>query len=150
MTTDILIRYLHFLGIFIVFAAVLGQHLLLKGTVPRSIIAKAQRFDIAYAIAVVVVLGTGLLQWFSGAKPAVFYSSNPVFHTKLTLFLVVGLVSIYPSVYLGKQKKGDPSEQVTIPKGLVHCVRLELLLLVVMPLLAVIMAKGLGIPLAKP
>lgn len=150
MTTDILIRYLHFLGIFIVFAAVLGQHLLLKGTVPRSVIAKAQRFDIAYAIAVVVVLGTGLLQWFSGAKPAVFYSSNPVFHTKLTLFLVVGLVSIYPSVYLGKQKKGDPSEQVTIPKGLVHCIRLELLLLVVMPLLAVIMAKGLGIPLAKP
>jgi putative membrane protein len=150
MITDLLIRYFHFLGIFVVFAAVLGQHLLLRGTVPRSIIAKAQRFDIAYAIAVVIVLGTGLLQWFSGAKPAVFYSSNPVFHTKLTLFLVIGLVSIYPSVFMGKQKKGDPAELVAIPKGLVHSIRLELLLLVVMPLLAVIMAKGLGIPVAKP
>jgi putative membrane protein len=150
MTTDILIRYLHFLGIFIVFAAVLGQHILLKGTVPRAMIAKAQRFDIAYAVAVVVVLGTGLLQWFSGAKPAVFYTSNPVFHTKLTLFIVVGLVSIYPSVFMGKQKKGDPAELVEIPKGIVHSIRLELLLLVVMPLLAVIMAKGLGIPVVKP
>lgn len=150
MTTDILIRYLHFLGIFVVFAAVLGQHLLLKGTVPRSIIAKAQRFDIAYAVAVVIVLGTGLLQWFSGAKPAVFYTSNPVFHTKLTLFLIVGLVSIYPSVFMGKQKKGNQDELVAIPKGLVHSIRLELLLLVVMPLLAVIMAKGLGIPMVKP
>lgn len=150
MTTDILIRYFHFLGIFVIFAAVLGQHLLLRGTVTRAIIAKAQRFDIAYAVAVIIVLGTGLLQWFSGSKPAVFYSSNPVFHTKFTLFLVIGLVSIYPSVYMGKQKKGDPTELVTIPKGLVHSIRIELLLLVAMPLLAVIMAKGLGIPLVKP
>jgi putative membrane protein len=150
MTTDILIRYFHFLGIFVIFAAVLGQHLLLRGTVTRAIIAKAQRFDIAYAVAVIIVLGTGLLQWFSGSKPAVFYSSNPVFHTKFTLFLVIGLVSIYPSVYMGKQKKGDPTELVTIPKGLVHSIRIELLLLVAMPLLAVIMAKGLGIPVVKP
>jgi len=150
MTTDILIRYFHFLGIFVIFAAVLGQHLLLRGTVTRAIIAKAQRFDLAYAVAVIIVLGTGLLQWFSGSKPAVFYSSNPVFHTKFTLFLVIGLVSIYPSVYMGKQKKGDPTELVTIPKGLVHSIRIELLLLVAMPLLAVIMAKGLGIPVVKP
>lgn len=150
MTTDLLIRYFHFLGIFVVFAAVLGQHLVLKGTVPRAMIAQAQRFDIAYAVAVVIVLGTGLLQWFSGSKPAVFYSSNPVFHAKLTLFLVIGLVSIYPSVFMGKQKKGDPAELVAIPKGVVHSIRLELLLLVAMPLLAVIMAKGLGIPVVKP
>jgi putative membrane protein len=51
---------------------------------------------------------------------------------------------------MGKQKKGDPTELVTIPKGLVLSIRLELLLLVAMPLLAVIMAKGLGIPLVKP
>lgn len=41
MITDLLVRYLHFLGIFVVFAAVLGQHLLLKGTVPRSVVGKA-------------------------------------------------------------------------------------------------------------
>lgn len=150
MITDLLVRYLHFLGIFVVFAAVLGQHLLLKGTVPRSVVGKAQRFDIAYAVAVVIVLATGLLQWFSGSKPAVFYTSNPVFHAKLTLFLFIGLVSIYPSVFMGRNRKGDPSELIAIPSGLVHCVRLELLLLVLMPLLAVIMSKGLGIPVEKP
>ena len=150
MITDILVRYLHFLSILVVFAAVLGQHLILKGTVSRSIVARAQRFDIAYAIAVIVVLATGLLQWFAGPKPAAFYDPNPVFHTKLALFLIVGLVSIYPSVFMGKQKKGDPAELVTIPKAVVHSIRLELLLLVVMPLLAVIMAKGLGIPVVKP
>ncbi len=150
MTTDLLVRYLHFLGIFVVFAALLGQHLLLKSSVPRAFVAKAQRFDLAYLIAVVVVIATGLLQWFSGAKPAAFYTPNPVFHAKVTLFLVVAIVSIYPTVFMRKEKNGDPDEVVAIPRGIVHCVRLELLLLVVIPLLAVIMARGLGIPIEKP
>ena len=47
------------------------------------------------------------------------------------------------------EKGGDPAELVTIPKGLVLSIRLELLLLVAMPLLAVIMAKGLGIPVVN-
>lgn len=147
MTDDLIIRYLHFVSMFILVAAVLGQHLILRGTVTRAIVGKAQKLDIAYAISVIVVLGTGLLQWLVVGKPADFYSSNPVFHTKLTLFLVIGLVSIYPSVYLGKNRKGDPDELVTIPPGIVWSVRVELLLLFLMPLLATLMARGIGIPL---
>jgi putative membrane protein len=147
MTVDILVRYLHFVSIFILVAAVLGQHLILRGTITRALVGKAQKLDIAYAIAVVVVLGTGLLQWFVVGKPADFYSSNPVFHTKTLLFLLIGLVSIYPSVYLGKNRKGDPDEVITIPAGIVWCVRVELLFLFLMPLLATLMARGIGIQL---
>jgi putative membrane protein len=145
MTDDLIIRYLHFVSIFILVAAVLGQHLILRGSITRALVGKAQKLDIAYAIAVVVVLATGLLQWFVVGKPADFYSSNPVFHTKLTLFLVIGLVSIYPSVYLGKNRKGDPDELVTIPKGIIWSVRVELFILFLMPLLATLMARGIGI-----
>jgi len=147
MTADILVRYLHFVSIFILVAAVLGQHLILRGTITRALAGKAQKLDIAYAIAVVVVLGTGLLQWFVVGKPADFYSSNPVFHTKVLLFLLIGLVSIYPSVYLGKNRKGDPDELITIPPGIVWSVRVELVILFLMPLLATLMARGIGIPL---
>ncbi len=150
MISDLLIRYLHFTGIFVIFAVVLFHHLFLKGEITRALLIRAHRLDAAYGIASIVVLATGLLQWFSGAKPAVFYTSNPVFHAKLTLFLVIGLVSVYPTMFLFKQKKGASHDLVAVPKGLVHCLRLELLLLVIMPLLAVIMAKGLGIPVVKP
>ncbi len=146
MITEILIRYLHFVSIFVVFAAVLGQHLILRGTITRVRVAVAQRFDIAYAISVVLVLATGLAQWLWIGKPAAFYSSNPVFHTKLTLFLIIGIVSIYPSVFLGKNRKGEQSEEVVIPSALVWSVRVELLLLLLLPLLATLMAKGIGIP----
>ena len=146
MISEILIRYLHFVSMFILVASVLGQHLMLKGRITRATVGKAQRLDIAYAIAVVVVLATGLAQWFLVGKPAEFYSSNPIFHTKLTLFLFVGLISIYPSVFLGKHRKGDPGEIVEIPKKLIWSVRVELLLLFLMPLLATLMARGIGIP----
>ena len=149
MISEILIRYLHFVSMFIVVAAVLGQHHLLKGSVTRATIGKAQRFDIAYAIAVVVVLATGLAQWFLVGKPAEFYSANPVFHTKLTLFLLIGVISIYPSVFLGKNRKGDQSEILDIPGKLIWSVRVELLLLFLMPLLATLMAKGIGIPVVS-
>ena len=145
MTDDLIIRYLHFVSIFILVAAVLGQHLILRGSITRALVGKAQKLDIAYAIAVVVVLATGLLQWFVVGKPADFYSSNPVFHTKLTLFLVIGLVSIYPSVYLWKNRKGAQDELVTIPKGIIWSVRVELFILFLMPLLATLMARGIGI-----
>ena len=149
MTDDLFIRYLHFVSIFVLVASVLGQHFILRGTITRALVGKAQKLDIAYAISVVVVLGTGLLQWLVVGKPADFYSSNPVFHSKLTLFLVIGLVSIYPSVFLGKNRKGDPDEVITIPRGIIWSVRAELLLLFLMPLLATLMARGFGIPLVS-
>jgi len=146
MITDILVRYLHFLSLILLMAAVLGQYLLLRGKMTRAEIAKVQWLDIVYAIMVVIVLATGFAQWLWIGKPAEFYSSNPVFHTKITLFLFVGIISIYPSVFLGKGKKGTPEEIVDVPKLVIWCVRIELLLLFLMPLLASLIAKGIGIP----
>lgn len=149
MIFDISVRYLHFISLILVMAAVLMQHLLLRSELTRAEIARLQRIDLVYAIAVVVVLLTGFAQWFWAGKPAEFYSSNPIFHTKLTLFLLIGIVSIYPSVFFGKGKKGDPDEVVAIPKVIVMSVRIELLLLFLMPLLATLIARGIGNPIIE-
>jgi len=147
MISDILIRYLHFISIIVLFAALLGQFLLLRSRMTRREILRVQRIDILYAVIVVIVLATGFAQWFWVAKPAEFYSSNPVFHVKITLFLLIGIISAYPSVFLGKNKKGDPEEIVAVPKLVIVSVRIELLLLFMIPLLAILIARGIGIPL---
>lgn len=149
MIADVLIRYLHFVSLILLMAAVLGQHLLLRREMKRSEIAKVQRLDILYAVMAVIVLATGFAQWFWVGKPADFYSSNPIFHAKVTLFLVVGVISAYPSVFLGKNRKGDPDGSVRVPKLLIWSVRVELLLLFLMPLLANLMARGIGIPVVS-
>lgn len=149
MTTDILVRYLHFVSLILLMAAVFCQHLLLKKSMTRAEIGRVQRLDIVYLITAIVVLLTGFAQWLWVGKPAEFYSKNPVFHTKITLFLVVGILSIVPSIFLSKNKKGDPGETVEVPKKIVMFIRLELLLLFLMPLLASLIARGVGIPVVS-
>jgi putative membrane protein len=81
--------------------------------------------------------------WFSFGKPSEFYSSNPVFIVKLILFGVVGSLSVLPTVYFIKNRKGDPSELVKSPGWLKPVILVELITLFVIPLLAVLMAAGI-------
>lgn len=151
MNADILVRYFHFISIFLVVAVVFTQHMLLKKSMMRSEMIKVRRLDLVYGIAAIIVLATGLIQWLGDglAKPADFYSKNPVFHTKLTLFVVVFLLSIYPTIFYSKQSKGDLGDEINVSKGVIMVVRMELLLLFVIPLLAVLMARGIGTPIPQ-
>lgn len=142
---EIILRYLHFISVFAIVGALVSEHLLLKSTLSRKEILRLSKIDGVYGLAVLSLLGVGMTLWLGGiGKPTEFYSSNPVFHIKLTLFVVIGLLSIYPTVFFIKQAKGDPIEMVDIPKSIFWMVRFELLILLIMPILAGLMAKGIG------
>jgi putative membrane protein len=145
MTQEILLRYVHFISIFAIVGTLVSEHLLLKPALSRAEINRLARIDGIYGIAAVSLLTAGLTLWFSGAgKPTAFYSQNWIFHIKLTLYIIIGLCSIYPTVFFLKNRKGDVQEMVTIPKAVVMLIRIELLLLVIIPLLAGFMARGIG------
>jgi putative membrane protein len=146
MTAELVIRYFHFLGILTLAGAILGQAVLLRPELERRTVATLSTLDKIYALSVLVVLGGGFLLWFWVGKPAAFYSKNPLFHLKITLFLIIGLVSIYPTLFFNKQREGAPDDIVPIPPLLRWSVRIELFLLALMPLLATLMARGIGIP----
>lgn len=145
MTSEITLRYLHFTSIFIIVATLVVEHLLLKKELPRSVVSRIARVDAIYGLAALTLIGAGLTLWFSGlGKPTEFYSKNWIFHTKLTLFALVGLLSIYPTVFFIKNRKGNQEEMVKVPAAIFWMLRLELLLLFIIPLLAGLMAKGVG------
>ena len=146
MTAEILLKYFHFVFIFIVVSSVVAEHLLLKPQMTRAEIKRLSTIDGIYGLSSIVVVGVGLTLWLSDiGKPAVFYTQNHIFLTKVGLFVIVGLLSIYPTVFFLKNRKGEDSrEEVTIPKAIKILIRTELLLLFLIPLLAVLMAKGIG------
>lgn len=148
MISELIVRYFHFIGIFFVFASLVSEHLLIEPAMTRKAIKRLSIIDGVFGISAVIVLITGLLLWFSYGKPAIFYTKNPVFHTKVFLFIMIALLSIYPTLFFLKNRKGDLSETVGIPKMVLMFIRFELLLVAIMPLLAVIMAKG--IPYTAP
>ena len=123
----------------------ISEHLLLRKSLTRGEISRLARIDAIYGIAALTLLAAGITLWLGGfGKPAIFYSKNWIFHFKITLFLVIGLLSIYPTVFFLKNRKGDPAERITVPESVIWMLRAELLLLALIPLLAGLMAKGIG------
>ncbi|MBL0270499.1 MAG: DUF2214 family protein [Chitinophagaceae bacterium] len=140
------LRYLHFLSILTIAATVLGEYLLLKPVMTRKEIGRLSKIDAFYGLAAIVLLGAGLTLWFGGiSKPTFYYSKNWIFHLKVGLFALVGILSIYPTVFFIKQRKGDAAETISIPSKLIWMIRLELILLLIIPLLATLMARGIGL-----
>lgn len=144
MTAEILLRYLHFISILVLVGSLVGEHLLLKDRMTRREIRRLAALDGWYGLSAILLVAAGLTLWFGVGKSAEFYSKNWIFHIKLTLAILLGVLSIYPTVFFFKQRKGDPTEEVPIPKRLIWVVRLELMLLIFIPLCATLMAKGVG------
>jgi putative membrane protein len=145
MTTEIFLRYIHFISIFAIVGSLVAEHLLLKKTMSRSEISKLAKIDAVYGLAALTLLAAGLTLWLgSFGKPAIYYNQNRVFHLKLGLFALLGIVSIYPTVFFIKQRKGNPEEIIPIPAKICWTLRFELLLLLVIPFVAGLMARGVG------
>lgn len=145
MTTEIILRYIHFVAIFTIVGALVSEHLLLKKELTRAEIRRLSIIDSVYGLAALTLLAAGLTMWLGGVtKPREFYSHNGMFHAKLTCFIAVGLLSIWPTVFFIRNRKGNSSDAVAIPKSVFWMIRLELLLLFIIPLLAGMMARGVG------
>jgi len=145
MTIAILIRYLHFVSIFTMVATVASELVLLKKEMKRSEIARLAKIDAIYGLSALTLIGAGLTLWFGGlAKPTIYYSNNWIFLTKLGLVLMVALLSIKPTVFFLKQRKGNPDETIIIPSSIFMLLRMELVILAIIPLLAGLMSHGKG------
>lgn len=150
MITDALLAYLHFTAILILASALGAEALLLRAQAGADTLRSLARADILYGIASGVVIATGLLRLFYGAKGHAFYTANPVFWTKLGLFALLGLISIPPTLKFIRWRRrlaADASflpaaEELAATRRLVF---IELHLLAFIPLAAVFMARGLGI-----
>jgi putative membrane protein len=145
----IAIPYLHYIGIMLLMGSLISEHLLLKPKMTKEQINSLAITDLIYGMSALLVLATGLLRWFVYGKGSDYYLSNPLFHTKLTLFVILAILSIFPTIKFLKWRKQvnngqehDMNEKTV--KRLFMYIRLELLILAIIPLLAVMIARGTG------
>ena len=147
---EIIIPYLHFIGIMALMGSLITEHVILKPDISLNQFKSLGTIDLIYGISAVVVLVTGLLRWFAYGKGAEFYTKNPLFHTKLTLFVEIVVISIFPTMkfirWSRQARRGEKPElsEKDLKKQLM-LIRIQLFLLAVMPLLAVMIARGIGL-----
>lgn len=143
MIEDVITRYLHVLGFMTLFAALVAEHLFFKREMTPAEIKRMAVLDAIYGVAAAIVIATGFILWFGVGKPADFYTKNPIFHVKFTLFFLVAALSLYPTYFFIRHRQS--TENVIAPKAVIMLIRAELALLLLIPLMAVLMALGIGL-----
>jgi putative membrane protein len=144
-----LIAFGHYLAFFGLTAALVLQIALLTDSPTFEIAKRIQRADRAYGLMAVLVLVMGLLRVFYFEKGADYYFGNTYFIIKLSLFVVVGLISAYPTItYLRWNKTIKMGSAPELPVDSVLKLRraLHYQLIGVMGILfcASMMAQGIG------
>ena len=149
MITDALLAYLHHIAAFALVAIVFVEMALCKPGMTTAQTRQLTRYDLFYGVFAGVLLIAGFARVYLGAKGAAFYWGNPVFHAKLGVFLLIGLLSVPPTLRYfkwGKALKANPSftpsaDEIKSTRKFIH---IQALLIVVLPLLAALMARGIG------
>ncbi len=141
-----IVTYLHFISIFILFSTLTVELSIIKKDMTRNSILTFRKTDLFFGIFAGLTILTGLLRMYHFGKGVDYYLSNPLFVLKFSLFILVGLLSIYPTVYFLKIKKSKmETEKIKYFKLILLIIRLELILLLLIPFLGVLVAKGIGI-----
>ena len=149
MWIDAILAYLHFTAIFLVFAFLTVELMLMRGALEPAQIRLLGRVDLWYFGSAIAALATGFLRLMFGAKGADFYLSSWPFYVKVGLFVAVALLSVQPTLeFIRWRRMLDRDAQWKVGDEERRRMRKYLLLEVhvaaLIPLFAVIMARGLG------
>jgi len=149
MIINALFAAAHFVAVFGVVATLFFEWMTINPTPTYAEAKRLQLCDRWYGVSAVVVIVVGFARVFHFEKGKEFYFANPFFHTKLGLFVVIGLLSIYPTVRFIKwgaqTKKGLPPIVAEREYKLIKVLlSVQLILLVGMAISASLMARGVG------
>jgi putative membrane protein len=110
MFTDWALASLHHLAIFTLAATLAAELAILTIDINTKAIGRLARIDMVYGLSAMAVVIAGIARVIWGAKGYEYYLANHIFWTKMALFLIVGLLSIAPTVrYLAwaRRLRGD-------------------------------------------
>ena len=148
--TEVLVVYLHFASMILIAVFLAIEYLICVPGLTRESVKLLARVDLLYLIAAALALATGAARFVWFGKGPGFYLYNPVFYLKLALFVAVGLISIPPTMqylrwkHMLKTGAGAVAADFEVLRARRY-VLVELVLFALIPLLAVLMARGIGI-----
>ncbi|MBD2435376.1 DUF2214 family protein [Nostoc sp. FACHB-110] len=149
MWISAIVAYLHYLSFMLCFGSLLLESFTLKKDLSLSEAWKIVIADAVYGISATVVFVTGILRFIYFGKGRDYYLNNPLFYTKVAVFLVVGFLSLYPTISFLSWLKGllhreTPRLELAKLNLISWLIRIELAGFILIPLLATIMAGGIG------
>jgi putative membrane protein len=144
-----LLAFLHHVAAFSFVAALVLEFVLIKDELSVRTARKLLVVDLVAGASAGVVLVAGLLRVFFFEKGAAYYFHSVPFLAKLSLFAIIALLSIRPTVeFLSWRKSLREGRVPVVSEAKMRSIRLlihaELAGIVLLLLNAALMAKGIG------
>jgi len=141
--------FLHHVAAFALTAALAIEMVLVRGELTARNARTLLVADLTFGASAGAILIVGFLRVLYFEKGASYYFHSIPFIAKLTLFAVIGLLSIYPTVqFLSWRRSVKKGAAPAVPLAKLKTIRLilncELACLVVLVLCAALMARGIG------
>jgi putative membrane protein len=149
MVIDTILSVLHFLAVFVVVGTLAIELASVRPGMSRDTAQRIARIDGLYGLSAVILVVIGFLRVYFGLKPPEFYFESHAFWTKLGLFILIALASVPPTIaFLRWSRSIKADAAFEVPAGAIANVRrwlhAEAALLVFIPILAAVMARGIG------
>ena len=145
------VAYVHYLSFMLCFGALVLERRLIRPNPSKADATIMVITDVVYGIAALALLVSGILRVLYFGQGSSFYTENPLFWWKVGLYLGVGALSLYPTItYILLAiplRKGElPQVSEALANRLAWILNIELVGFALVPLLATLMARGVGLP----
>ena len=144
------VAYVHYLSFMLCLGALVLERRLIRTNPDRQTATLMVITDIVYGLAALGVLVSGILRVIQYGQGSAFYTANPLFWWKVGTYLAVGALSLYPTItyilWAIPLRKGElPQVSEALAGRLAWILNLELAGFAVIPLMAALMARGVGL-----
>ena len=145
------VAYVHYLSFMVCFGALVLERRLIRPNPDRKDAIAMVITDVVYGLAALALLVSGILRVLYFGQGSEFYTHNPLFWWKVGAYLSVGALSLYPTVtyilWAIPLRKGElPKVSEALAQRLGWILNIELVGFALVPLMAVLMARGVGLP----
>lgn len=149
MDLDLVLAIAHHLAVFSVFGLLIAEVVLLRPGITAERIRQLGTVDMLYGLASVLVIAAGVSRVIWGAAGWEYYVSNWAFWAKMAAFVIVGLLSVPPTLAVLRWRRnlaGNPgfspdAAQVSLLRRFFAG---ELVAFAFIPAFAAAMARGYG------
>src|SRR5262245_18362247 len=143
-----LMAYLHYLSIIFVGGFLIAELGMCRVGMTSEQAQRIAIIDAVFFASALAALATGLLRLFFYAKGVGSSAGNPTFWVKMALYVSIAAISIKPTRTFLRWKRAavdrgaaPPGAEIAAARRVIH---LELGLLALIPLIAVLIARGIG------
>jgi putative membrane protein len=145
------VAYVHYVSFMLCFGALVLERRLIKPNPNKADATLMVITDVVYGLAALALLVSGILRVLYFGQGSEFYTENPLFWWKVGLYLGVGGLSLYPTItyilWAIPLRKGElPQVSEALATRLGWILNIELVGFALVPLLATLMARGVGLP----